>query len=132
MNQTGPGLIDAVGLAAIRSALSSVLTDGTASTSATISTPTGAPTPDYADGTITPSTADDTVSGLFLPLAMSEIDSSGGRYRAGDRSLRIMIATLTRTPTIDTTVVVGSVRYRVVEVGTGVLDTHHRLILRST
>jgi len=131
VNQTGPGLIDAVGLAQLRQSLRSVLTDPDASPLVTISTPTAAPTLDVAAGTVTPTTADDTIRGLVLVLSAREVDSSGGLYAVGDRRLRVMSDDLTVAPTTDSTVTVGADRYRVIATDRSVLpDMHDLLILR--
>ena len=130
MNQTGPGLIDAVGLAALRTALRSVLTDADASPAVTISTPTSAPTTDYAAGTVTPTTIDNTVRGLALVLTAREVMASAGKYQTGDLRLRVMSVDLDTKPTTDSTVTIGADRYGVVDVGRSVLsDMHESLIL---
>ena len=132
MNQTGPGLINTIGMMAIRKRLRSILTDTDASSAVTISTPTGI-APNYASGVITPTTTDNSVRGLLLELTNREIDTSAGKYQTGDLLLRIMVDDVSTKPTVDTSVVEGSNRYSVITVKTSVLGSmHYHLILRRS
>ncbi len=130
MNQVSPGLLQPVGLEALRARLVSVVKDPTTATAVSISTPT-AFTADRAAGTWTTTDTTDNTTGLLRGLTAAEVASSAGLYSVDDQRLRVMAADVTIPPTTDTRFTAGSVSYAVVRAELGTLGLQWVLIGRA-
>lgn len=119
MNLRGPGLIDDVMLQSIAADLSSLIGDADVSpTTITVSTPTGAPTVDYAAGTYTRTTDDDSVSVLRCEVNLEDVAASAGGLQVGDIRYHVLASSLSSTPSTESVVVDGSDRRKVIHVST--------------
>jgi len=134
MNSLGPGLIDDVCKAAIAADLASIINDTDASTTVTISTPTGSSF-DGASGLYSVNATDNTsVEVLLQTMGLREIETSAGLYQQGDQICRVLASDLTIEPTTDTSVIDTDASpqntYAVVDARRDALDLHWRIILR--
>ena len=133
MNSVGPGLLDAVGLDSLQTAIRSLVTDPQVSVSATVKTLSTATTIDTASGIITRTTVDDTVTAYLAPLTSRDVDE-GGLYEVGDHRLLVSgeAAVLNATPDTSSTVTIASAEWLVIEVDYDSIGAVWHFVLRRS
>jgi hypothetical protein len=133
MNTVGPGLIDPVMLASITADLSSLIGDTDAGpATVTISTPTAGPTVDYAAGTLTTTTDDDTVATLRGEVTLADVQASLGGLQLGDVRYNILASALSTVPNVSSIVIDNTRRLQVIMVSTDPLGLMYTLTARRT
>ncbi len=128
MNTIGPGLMNGTMKASITADLTSLITDPDTSTSVTVTTPASSSF-NAASGIYTPSSTPETVSGHLAPLTAREVDASA-LYQEGDHKLLLTVASLATEPRTDSTVTIGAVVWRVVQVEKDGLGAAYRFVIR--
>jgi hypothetical protein len=128
----GPGLIDPVLKAAIKTDLVSLVGDTDAApATVTVSSPTGRTVNDAA-GTVAITSDDDTVSCLRAEVTLTEVQQSAGGLQLGDIRYHVVASDLSTAPSLSSVVVDGSDRRRVVSVGSDPLGLLFTLTARRT
>jgi hypothetical protein len=113
MRDVGPGIVSPDMVSAIRTDLLSLVGDDQVSVAITLTQKAGAPSINYAAGTLTENVLTRTVTALRCEVSVREVQSSAGGLSLGDVRFHVMREDLDFSPSVGDTFTSEGVRWRV-------------------
>jgi len=130
MKQTGPGLLDPVGLAALTADVKSLIQDTDTGQNAEVSIASSTSV-NYATGASTTTEDQINVTAWVAPVSYKDLRDSP-EYQAGDVSVLVILDDLEGyAPSTQTRLTIDSTAYQVLGVKTDPLNIHAQLICRK-